>query len=186
MDRLARDHVKLRGVNLFYYKKRDVPPRIDGITPLSNNPNAGPFDPKGRKGTAIAGLYGEPVSFGPRVDSTKRNITPAWDFAEPVEMRGVVLSTEKSVTADERGHIDVLKMRFNFARAMCDDVSVHPEEGDILKFPELLDGFFDVERVTTDSHKFGATGFYTAYEVDLVKSTKFVPERKDLPGGQNP
>lgn len=184
MDRLARDLVKVRGINVLYYKKRDVPARIDGVTPLSNNPNASPFDPKGRKGTAVAGLYGEPVALGPRIDSTKRELSPAWDYADPIELRGVAFNTERSDNADDRGHIEVLKIQFHLARAMCDDVTVTPEPGDVIQFPTLLGACYDTERVNVDSHRFGGTGFFTAYELSLVRSSKFVPPRKDLPRGQ--
>lgn len=181
MDRLARDLVRLRGVNVLYFKKRDVPARIDGVTPLSNNPNAGPFDPKGRKGSSLAGLYGEPNMVGQRINSTTREIKPAWDYADPIEMRGVAFNTERADTADERGHLEVLKIQFHLARAMCEDVEVVPEPGDIIQFPDLLGNYYDAEKVNVDAHRFGGTGFFTAYELYLVKSSKFVPQRKDLP-----
>lgn len=182
MDRLARDMIKIRGIKVLYFKKLDVPARIDGLTPLSNNPTRGDFDPKGRSGSEMAALYGDSVVIGNLVNPTTRPITPAWDYADPIELRGVAFNPQQNDVPDERGHIKTFKLTLNLARAMCDDVQLVPQIGDIVQVPKLLDDYFDVELLKRDSHRFGGTGFFTAYELSLSRTTKFVPERKNIPG----
>lgn len=180
MDRLARDHVKIRGIDLYYFKKIDLPARIDGHTPLSNNPTRGDFDPIGRAGTAA--LYGEPVRLGKRIDAVTREITPTWSYAEPIKIRGVAYKTQQTDTPDERGHIVTFKLTLQLARSMCDEVNLVPQIGDIVQVPKLLENYYDVELLRQDNNRFGGTGFFTAYELDLSRSSKFVPERKNIPG----
>jgi hypothetical protein len=182
MDRLALDMVKIRGVNCVYYKKQDLPVRTDGAKPGSNNPALGPFDPKGRLSSAA--LYGESLDIGSRIDSISREIKPAWGYAPPVPMRGVAFSTVQGDTPDERGHFETRKLTLHLARAMCDSAGIIPQIGDVFEFSDLLHGFYDVELSRRDSHRFGGTGFFTAYELNLSRNTKFLPQRKNLPEEQ--
>lgn len=179
MDRLARDMVRLRGIDIYYFMKADVPARIDGHIPLSNNPNRGDFDPTGRAGTA---LYGEPIHIGRKINAVGTEVTPVWNYKDPIKIRGVAFRPVQSDTPDERGHILTLKLTLQLARSMCDELQLVPQIGDIVQVPALLDNFYDIELLRRDSNRFGGTGFFTAWELDLVRSSKFVPERKNLPG----
>lgn len=178
MDRLARNHVKIRGRNILYYKKLDSPSRTDGDRPLSDKPGLSPLDRRGRKGNAF--LYGDPIFIGKRIDTVTREATPAWDYGNSVEMRGVAFRPEQSDTADERGHISTFKLTLQLARGMCEEVDLVPEIGDVVLMPPLLDTYYDVALIRRDNNRFGGTGFFTAYELDLVRSSKFYPERKNI------
>lgn len=182
MDMLARDMVKLRGVNCIYYQKLDLPVRTDGDIPGSVNPNIPLFVPKGR--VSSAALYGESLDIGKRIDSVQRELKPAWGYAPPLQVRGVAFSTVQSDTPDERGHFETRKITLHLARAMCEEWNFVPQIGDVFEFTDLLHGYYDVELTRRDSHRFGATGFFTAFELNLSRTTKFVPQRKELPGQQ--
>lgn len=182
MDRLARDMVKIRGVNLIYWQKLDSPVRTDGDKPGSTNPNLSPFDPKGR--LASAALYGESIDIGARIDSVSREVTPSWGFGTPTQFRAVTFDPVQTDTPDERGHLEIRKLMLHAARAMCEDVGIVPQIGDVVEMPTLLNSFYDVELVKTDHHRFGGTGFFTCYELSLKRNTVFLPQRKELPEEQ--
>jgi hypothetical protein len=177
-DRLTLRMVRLRGQNIFYFKKIDVPARIDGHTPLSNNPNRGDFDPTGRAGSA---LYGEPIHVGRQINSVSSEVTPVWNYAEPIKLRGVALNPVQSDTPDERGHILTLKLNLEIPRALCDEFNFVPCIGDVVCMPQLLDNYYDVSTFSRDAHRWGSSGFFTSYTLQLVRNSIFVPERKNLP-----
>ncbi len=178
-DGYSRDLVKIRGTNLFYWIKTGVPARTDGITNGSNNTNLGPFDTRSRTGNA--GIYGENINIGDRIDAVTREITPAWGYQGPIPFRGAVLRTHKDDQPNEKGHIEILKVDLDLSRAMCEDINLIPQSGDVVEFGIQLQGYFDVELVTPDKHRFGETGFFTSYSLNLKRNSSFYPQRKNLP-----
>jgi len=179
IDRLTRDLTKIRGQNFFYFIKKDAAERQDGNRPISNNPNLGTFDPKGRAGSAA--LYGEPVIIGNNDNAVKRNVDPSWFYSEPIEVRGVIMNTQRADTPDERGRVEIRKATLYLSRAMCDDIGLTPTIGDVVKLPAGLHGFYDIATVTRDNHRFGGTGFFSCYDISLYRNTRFLADRKELP-----
>ena len=108
-------------------------------------------------------------------------LAPDWNYAPPIDVRGVLFNSQQTDIPDERGSILNRKLTLNLARVMCDEIKLTPEIGDIVKVPDLLDGLYDVALVQSDSHRFGGTGFFTAYELTLTKTSKYEPQRKNLP-----
>lgn len=181
VDRRVREMSRIRGVDCYYYVMKDSTLRVDGNKPLSDGPEVIPEITTRRRSGNLS-LYGEPVIVRQRIDSTKREVVPDWNFAEPVLVRCIAMQPELEEEADERGQILIKKLRLHIGRALLEDAQIIPHPGDVIRLPKLLDNFYDVGRVHTNAHKFGATGFYSAFELDLVRKTLFVPERK-LQGG---
>lgn len=181
VDRRVREMSRVRGVDCYYYVQQDNTQRIDGNRPLTDGPDVIPEQTTRKRGGNVS-LYGEPVIVRNRIDSTKREVVPDWNYAEPVLVRVIAMQPEKEEEPDERGQIVIRKLKLHIGRVLLDELNIKPRTGDVIRLPKLLDNFYDVGHVTTDSHRFGATGFYAAYELDLERKTMFVPERK-LQGG---
>lgn len=195
LDFIARQMTQLRGTNAYYYVLRSQTQRMDGDSPLADAPGLTPFDRRGRAGGArvddaigISALYGEPVVVGPRVDSLRREVTPTWDYADPVLVRGVCRSLQRSENPDQRGSIYIRKMTFDIARCLAEqEWRLQPQPGDVVRLPNLLgsydrhqpdDAYYDIAEVETNWSKFGSTGFFTVYSLALVWQSKYDPSRK--------
>jgi len=188
-DFISRQLTRLRGVNAYYYVLEDQNRRIDGDHPLSNaghrsklaTPETQPDDPFARKKHAGLALYGERVIIKSRIDSAKREIQPDWPYMQPILVRGRVDNVEHEQEPDERGVIYVRRCDFYLARVLCDrEWNLQPRPGDVVRFTKGLDMYMDVEDVDRDSEggRFGGDGFFTAYKMILVKSSKYEPQRK--------
>jgi hypothetical protein len=181
IDRKARDMSRLRGVDCYYYKMVDQTQRIDGSRPLTDGPEVVPEVTTKSRGGNVS-LYGEPVVIRNRIDSTSREVIPDWNFAPPVMVRSLAMEPVQEEDPDERGSIFTFKLKLHIARAILEDVKVVPRVGDLVRLPSLLDSFYDVQHVDRDRHRFGAAGYFIAYQFDLVRKSMFQPERK-LDGG---
>lgn len=178
VDRVAMDRTRLRGTLAHYYVKEAQVQRIDGEAPGTDAEDLTIFDRKAHAGFA---LYGEPVVLSQRIDSVRRGVTPTWTYRAPFEIRGIVAEPSESAEADERGGIFIDSFRFDIARKLADDLGVEPRRGDVILLPKLLDSFYDVEEVLRDESRFGGTGFFVVYKLQLVRNSKFTPPRKQLP-----
>ena len=181
LDRKAKDVARIRGTDAYYYKMLDQTQRIDGTRPLTDGPEVVPEITTRRRSGNLS-LYGEPVIIGHRIDSTKREVIPDWQYAEPVLLRAVALQPVKEEEPDERGTIVITKLKLDIARILLDEAGVIPRAGDVIRLPKLLDSFYDVEHVEANRHRFGSFGYFIAYSFDLARKTLYVPERK-LDGG---
>ena len=179
LDTIARDVTRVRGVDVYYYVLKDQTRRTDGDTPVSDKPGLGPFDTRAHSGNVA--LYGEPVTVKNRLSAVKREIQPSWDYAEPVLIRGIAMEPSSDEQADERGTLYNRRLVFHLARIIAEDSTIRPRQGDVIQLTSLLDGYFDVEDVSRDDSRFGATGFFTNYRLELSQSSKFKPDRKVLP-----
>lgn len=179
LDYIARDVTRIRGTNVNYFRLVDTTERIDGDRPISDKPGLGPFDTKRHSGNVA--LYGETVRVGTRLDSQRRETTPDWNYDEPFHTRGIVLDLTTDEEPDERGSIYIRTARLDLARAIMEDFDTICRRGDVVELPQLLNGYFDVVDVSRDDTRFGATGFFTTYKLSLTKSSKFQPQRKNLP-----
>jgi len=187
LDFIARRTTKLRGTYAQYYILRSQTQRTDGAVPVSVNPRVGPFDQIRHAGDGeegVSAMYGETIRMGPRLSSTERETAPTWDFNEPVLVRGIVYDPERSETPDERGSIYVHRIRIALARVLCEETwKIRPQIGDMVRFPELTNpglnqDYYDVEEVVINDTRFGSTGFFTAFTLQLSRSSRFSPERK--------
>lgn len=187
LDFLARQTLNIRGVYCWYYVLRSQTQRIDGDSPLSDPKNTDDYSQSGRAGghtrdeqaRGIAALYGEPVIVGPRVTSTKREVSPSWEYAEPVLVKAVLQNATREEQPDERGSVYVKGLRAGLARILCEEeYDIVPQIGDIIRVPDLLNEYYDVEEVARNESRFGATGFFTEFGLTLSRSSKHVPERK--------
>jgi hypothetical protein len=195
LDFIARQTTQLRGTNAYYYVLRSQTQRMDGNAPLTDAPRMSPFERKGRADPArvdeaigISALYGEPVVIGPRVDSLRREVTPTWDYADPVLVRGICHRLQRSENPDQRGTIYIRKLVFDVARCLAEqEWTIQPQPGDVVRLPNLLgsydrhqpeDSYYDVEAVETNTSKFGATGFFTVFSLELTWQSKYDPQRK--------
>lgn len=188
-DYLQRRITRLRGVNAYYYVLDDMSERVDGDRPGSDAVNRGRVDvPEGRdthedvfarKRHAGMALYGEHVIVRQRLDSTRREIQPDWSYLDPILVRGIVDSTEHEDEADEKGAIRIRRCDFWLARVLCErEWDFQPRPGDIVRFQRLLDTYMDVERVEREEARMGGDGYFVAYKLMLVKTSKFEPQRK--------
>jgi len=195
LDFIARQTTQLRGTYAYYYVLRSQTQRIDGNAPLTDAPVMGPFERKSKAGGATrdeaigaSALYGEPLVIGARLDSTYREVTPTWDYADPVLVRGIVFRTQRSESADQRGSIYIRKATYDIARVLAEsEWAIQPQPGDVVRLPDKLgsydrhqpeDSYYDVESVETNSSQFGGTGFFTVYSLQLVWQSKYDPKRK--------
>jgi len=187
----ARDRVRLRGMDSFYYVKMDHPNRIDGQdgTPLSISEKA-KQDALARRAHAGMALYGEQVKVGKRLDSVRREVTPDWAYDNPILVRGIPYDMEHEYEAGDRGGTYIRRLKFDLARVSCDEEwKIAPMPGDLVHIPGLFGpetdvgdkprrGYFDVKDVNTDQSRVGSTGFFVAYQLVLTRTTRYPPERK--------
>jgi len=196
LDFIARQTTRLRGVNAYYFVLKSQTQRIDGSQPVSDAPDVGPFDQRARAGgqrvdeaTGISAMYGEPVVIGPRVDSLRRETTPSWDYAEPVEVRGIVKNPQRNEQADPRGTIYIRSLRLDLSRVLCEEEwGIKPQPGDVVRVPNplgsnfpstvIIDGYYDVRDVDVNFSRFGGQGFFTVYTMTLSWQSKYDPTRK--------
>jgi len=185
VDRKAKAMSKLRGIDLYYYKRSDQTQDIDGSRPLTDGPGPDPeLEPNPTRPipiTSRAGnmsLYGEPVIVRNRLDSVKREVIPDWNYAAPVIMRALAMEPSQEENPDERGTIFVYTLKLHIARILLDEAGIRPRGGDVIRLPKLLESYYDVKHVERDQHRFGARGYFVAYTFDLVRNSMFHPERK--------
>ena len=177
-DFSTRDRIRLRGVDGFYLVKTDHPNRVDGDHPGSIT-DAAKEDIRLRRDHAGLALYGEQVIVGERLDSVRREIEPDWAYANPILVRGLPYEVQNEKSAGDRGGTYVRQLKFDLSRASCDEEwSIRPQPGDVCRIPNLYDGYFDVKNVDEDRSRWGATGFFTVYVLDLFRSTRYEPQRK--------
>lgn len=181
VDRKAKDMSRLRGVDCYYYKMRDSTQRIDGNRPLTNGEEVIPEVTSGARSGNMS-LYGEPVIIRNRIDSTKREVIPDWNYADPVMVRCLAMEPVKEEEPDDRGSIFTFSLKLHIARVLLDEAQIIPQSGDVVRLPKLLNSFYDVKHVEKDQHRFGAYGYFIAYTFDLIRNSMFNPERK-LDGG---
>lgn len=181
VDRKAKDMSRIRGTDCYYYKMRDQTQRIDGGRPLAQGEEVVPeITSMSRSGNMS--LYGEPVIVRNRIDSTKREVIPDWNYADPVIIRALAMEPVQEEEPDERGTIFTNSLKLHIARVLLDEAQIRPRAGDVIRLPRLLDSYYDVKHVERDQHRFGAYGYFIAYTFDLVRNSMFNPERK-LDGG---
>lgn len=189
MDRKTKAMSMLRGTDCYYYKQRGQTQDIDGSRPLTDgpgphpevqDPNVAGYQPRRRSGNMS--LYGENVIVRNRIDSTKREVIPDWDFTAPVLVRALGMEPVQEEEPDERGTIFIFTLKLHIARILLDELDIRPRAGDVIRLPKLLESYYDVEHVERDQHRFGAKGYFVAYSFDLKRNSMFHPERK-LDGG---
>lgn len=196
MDFNARRIAKLRGTYVEYYTLTSQTERMDDNTPVSKNRDAGPFDRVDRAGgelypdiykeaKGVSAMYGETVTIGSRLSSVEREVLPTWEYSPPIRVRGVLTDPERAEIPDSRGAIFTNRVRLWLARVMCDeDYDIRPRIGDVVRLPNLTNppytfwDYYDVEEVSINNTRFGATGFFTAYTLQLARSSRFTPDRK--------
>jgi hypothetical protein len=191
IDRINRDVTRVRGINCLYYPLLDQSKRTDGIKPLADKPDLGPFDVRRHSGDP---LYGEASVVRRRVDSVVREIEPAWAYGEPIAVRGVAFTPGSDEQPDERGTIYNRTLTFHLARVIADECGqnsylnrpLRPRQGDVIQFTELLDGYFEANDVSRDESRLGGTGFFAVYSFELTQTGKFIASRKVLPGYGTP
>lgn len=184
----ARDVVRMSGTNGWYYVLDDQNRRVDGDRPISNagerrnitTPEGTGPDPFQRNRHAGLALYGERVKLGrPLRSSVLQEVEPDWPYLEPLLVRGLITEPEHEEEPDERGVIYVRRARFHLARIMCEqEWCFQPQPGDIVRFEKVVDQYMDVHEVTRDESRWGTDGFFVSYILNLVKSSKYEPQRK--------
>jgi len=191
VDRKAKDMSRIRGTDIYYYVQNDQSKRIDGVRPATDGPGPTPdvlqnppptqqIPVRARSGNMS--LYGEPVIVRNRIDSTRREIIPDWNYGDPIKVRALAMEPQQEEQPDERGNIYLFSAKLYIARVLLDEVGIRPREGDVIRLPRLLDSYYDVKHAERDQTRFGAQGYFIAYTLDLVRNTIFAPERK-LDGG---
>jgi hypothetical protein len=195
LDFIARRTTKLRGTNAYYYILTSQTERQDDIIPVSKNRISTPQDSIRHAGggrprdleeaKGIAAMYGEPVSVGRRINSVEREFTPDWEFAEPVLVRGILTDPERAEIPDQRGSIYTNRIRISLARILCEtEWCIRPRVGDMVRVPDLTnpprvqDNYYDVEEVVINDTRFGSTGHFTAFTLQLSRSSRHAPQRK--------
>lgn len=199
LDFIAKRATKLRGTYCYYYVLSSQTERTDDIVPVSKNRLVGPIDnqpanirhaggerPSQLKDAAgISAMYGEPVVIGHRLSSTEREVTKSWEFQEPIIVRGILSDPERAEQPDSRGAIYTQRIRLWLARTLCESPwNIRPRIGDMVRVPTLTnpprtqDDYYDVEEVVLNNTRFGATGFFTAYTLQLARSSRHAPDRK--------
>jgi len=195
LDFIARRITKLRGSYAYYYILTSQTERTDDILPVSKNQIATPADSIRHAGgglprdleeaKGIAAMYGEPVSVGRRLNSVEREFMPDWEFAEPILVRGVLTDPERAEIPDQRGSIYTQRIRISLARILCEtEWCIRPRVGDMLRIPDLTnpprpqDNYYDVEEVVINDSRFGSNGHFTAFTLQLSRSSRHAPQRK--------
>lgn len=198
LDFIARRVTKLRGTYCYYYELTSQTERTDDIVPVSKNRMVGPIDnmpanvrhaggenpPLLEEARGVSAMYGEPIVLGRRLSSTEREVTPSWEFAEPIMVRGVLTEPERAEIPDGRGSIYTTRVRLWLARILCEQWKIRPRIGDMIRLPTLTnpprfqDDYYDVEESVINNTRFGSTGFFTAYTLQLARSSRFAPDRK--------
>jgi hypothetical protein len=194
LDLLNRRMNKLRGTHAYYYTLTSQTERTDDIEPVSIRRDLDPLDNQpankrhagGLKGKMIAAMYGETVTVGERKSAVEREVTPTWDFAEPILVRGVLYDPERAESPDARGSIYTQRIRYSIPRTLCDKTwFIRPRVGDMVRIPTVTnppdrpqDDYYDVEEVVINDTRFGSTGFFTAYTLQLSRSSRHAPQRK--------
>lgn len=185
LDRKTKAMSTLRGIDCFYYKQKGQTQDIDGSRPLTDGPGPepeleqNPTQPISiRRRSGNISLYGENVIVRNRIDSTKREVIPDWNFAEPFLIRALGMEPVQEEEPDERGTIFIFTLKLHIARILLDEAGVRPRAGDVIRLPKLLESYYDVKHVERDQHRFGAKGYFIAYSFDLVRNSMFSPERK--------
>jgi len=195
LDVLNRRMTKLRGSNVYYYVLRSQTERTDDILPVTENRIAGPHDQTRHAGggkpemledtSQLSALWGEPILVGHKISTVEREYTPSWDFDEPILVRGVLYDPERAETPDGRGAIYTKRIRLSLARILCEtEWNIRPRVGDMVRIPNLAnpprdqDNYYDVEEVVINDTRFGGTGFFTAFTMQLSRSSRHAPQRK--------
>ena len=195
LDFIARRTTKLRGTNCYYYLVNSQTERTDDILPVSKNRIAGPLDsirhaggttsPHLDEAKGIAAMYGEPVVVGQRLNSVEREFTPDWEYSEPVLVRGILTDPERAEIPDQRGSIYTNRIRLSLPRILCEtEWSIRPRIGDMVRIPDMTnpprpqDNYYDVEEVVINDSRFGSTGFFIAFTLQLSRSSRHAPQRK--------
>jgi len=199
LDFIARRTTKLRGSYVEYYVLTSQTERLDDILPVTVNRLLGPLDnaPAGKKhaggerpaglidALGVAAAYGEPIILGHRLSSVEREVSPSWDFKEPILVRGLLTDPERAEIPDSRGSLYTQRIRLSLARVLCDsEWSIRPRIGDMVRLPDitnpprLQDDYYDVEEVVINNTRFGSTGFFTSYTLQLARSSRHAPQRK--------
>lgn len=196
LDFIARRVTKLRGTYVEYYVLTSQTEKLDDNIPVSKNRDAGPLDRVDRAGgelypevfkeaKGVSAMYGETVTIGSRLSSVEREVLPTWDYADPIRVRGVLTDPERAEIPDGRGSIFTARIRLWIARVLCDEeYEIRPRIGDVVRLPNLTNppftfwDYYDVEEVSLNNTRFGSTGFFTAYTLQLARSTRFTPDRK--------
>lgn len=186
IDRINKDVTRVRGINCLYYPLLDQSKRTDGIKPLSDKKNLGPFDNKRHSGDP---LYLEASVVRRRVDSVVQQVEPTWMYGDPIAIRGIAYTPGSSEEPDERGTIYNRTLTFDLARIIAEECGLdsylgrpmRPRQGDVIQFTEKLDGYFEANDVSRDDSRFGGTGFFAVYKFDLTQTGKFIASRKVLP-----
>jgi len=181
IDRKVKDMSRLRGVDCYYYKMKDQTQRIDGIRPLTDGPEVVP-EQTPRKRAGNMSIYSEPVIIRNRIDSTSREVIPDWSYDPPIKIRTLAMEPGQEEDPDDRGAIFTFKLKLHIGRVILEGVNIVPRVGDVIRLPSLLNSFYDVLHVDRDKHRFGAAGYFVAYQFDLTRKSLFEPERK-LDGG---
>lgn len=195
LDFIARRTAKLRGTNCYYYVLTSQTERTDDIVPVSINRDSKPLDNIRHAGgttsphlvneRGISAMYGEPVVVGERLSSIEREFTPTWCFDEPILVRGILFDPERSEIPDQRGAIYTQRIRLSVARILCETQwKIRPRIGDMVRIPQVTnaprtqDDYYDVEEVVNNDTRFGSTGFFTAFTLQLSRSSRHAPQRK--------
>ena len=183
LDFIARDVVRLRGTDLEYYILEDSTQRMDGDRPTSDKDGLPTFAI--RKHSGNVPLYAEPIILRNQIDALVTEAEPDWNFSGPFLTRGVVSEPQTEEDPDERGSIYTRTVTVDVSRVIMDELGIVCHRGDLIKLPLLLNDLFDIVDVSRDDSRFGATGFFTTYKLSLTRSSKFLPQRKNLPSENN-
>lgn len=191
IDRLNRDVTRVRGINCLYYPLLDQTRRVDGIKPLEDKRDLGPFDNRRHSGDP---LYGEASVIRKRVNDVVQEVEPEWLYGEPIEIRGIAYTPGSDEQPDERGTLYNRTLVFDLARVIAEERGeqsylkrpLRPRQGDVLQFTEKLDGYFEANDVSRDDSRFGGTGFFAVYRFELTQTSKFIASRKCLPDPGRP
>lgn len=185
IDRKVKAMSRLRGIDVYYYKQKDQTQDIDGSRNGTDGPGPEPEleeDPTrpipNRRRSGNMSLYGEPVIVRNRIDSTKREIIPDWNYMDPIMIRALAMEPVQEEEPDERGTIFIYSLKLHIGRILLDEEGIRPRGGDVIRLPKLLESYYDVKHVERDQHRFGARGYFVAYTFDLVRNSMFHPERK--------
>jgi hypothetical protein len=195
LDMLSRRMTKLRGSYAWYYVLTSQTEKTDDVLPVSKNKLAGPHDnirhaggrtsPNLKNEEGISAMYGEPVTVGFKLNSVEREFTPSWEFAEPILVRGVLFDPERAEIPDQRGAIYTNRIRIALARVLCENQwKIRPRIGDMVRIASMTnpgrtqDDYYDVEEVVINDTRFGSTGHFTAFTLQLSRSSRHAPDRK--------
>ena len=196
LDFISRRVTKLRGTYVEYYTLTSQTEVMDDNTPVSKNRDATAFTRVTRAGgelyqdifkdaKGVSAMYGETLTVGPKISSVEREVLPTWEYDPSVKVRGVLTDPERAEVPDGRGSIFTNRIRLWLARVLCEEeYEIRPRIGDVCRLPNLTNppytfwDYYDVEAVEINNTRFGATGFWTAYTLQLARSSRFTPDRK--------